>query len=187
MVILKSLDEQIQIQIEEGQNLLLGRLSMCDIHLDDPSISSQHARLKYNNHQLRVVDMDSTNGTRLNYGLLTAPAYLMDGDTIEFGNVTFTVDGPQLESAPYQDPSAQTMTSLEPIDASEFISDTMIAPELSNEVLEEAEQALAKEEEHYANAEHNLPVHVAFALALLLLLISGYFLISELWQWSPQY
>lgn len=188
MVILKSLNDQIQIQIQEGQKLLLGRLLKCDIILEDPSISSQHARLKLKDGQLRVFDMDSTNGTRLNYSLLTAPAYLQDGDTIEFGNVTFVVDGPQLTIPQEFDLSAQTLTSLEPIDASQHLEDTMLSLELSAEELEDANQTESDylPEESLSDLDHQQPLRLAFVLALLLILISGLLLLRQLWNFPPQ-
>ncbi len=188
MVILKTLNDQIQIQIQEGQNLLLGRLLKCDIALEDASISSQHARLKLKDGHLRVVDMDSTNGTRLNYQLVTHPVYLQDGDTIEFGNVTFVVDGPSLSSPEEPNPSAQTMTSLEPIDASQKLEDTMLSSlELSEEELAEANRVDTSKNHipESMEVDHHQPVRLAFALALLIILISGILLLLHLWNTPP--
>lgn len=188
MVILKSINGQIEITIQEGQNLLLGRLLKCDIALEDPSISSQHARLKLNEDHLRVVDMGSTNGTRLNYQLLTEPAYLQDGDTIEFGNVTFVVDGPGLSAPAEPNPSAQTLGSLEPIEASQNIEDTMLNLELSSRELDEANQNPAAPESVLVTetADPEQPMRLAFYLALLLILVSGILILAHLWNLPPQ-
>ena len=181
MVILKSLNDQIQINIQEGQNLLLGRLLKCDISLEDTSISSQHARLKLKDGHLRVVDMGSTNGTRLNYQLLIAPAYLQDGDTIEFGNVTFVVDGPMLSAPEDLNLNAQTLTSLEPILASQKLEDTMISLELSEDELAEADRVATSE-----TFIPQKPVRLAFALALGLILMSSLLILLHLWNTPPQ-
>lgn len=189
MVILKSLDEQILIEIEEGQTLLLGRLPTCDVILEDGSISSQHAKLKLGNSQLRVSDMGSTNGTRLNYSILTTPEYLQDGDTVEFGNVTFTVDGPKLEIPSDIDPSSQTMTSLEPISDSQNLEDTMRYPEISDEDLIDplpAPEESETEQEPKENMNHHLPVHLAFYIGFGLVLLGGLLLIARLWNTPPQ-
>jgi pSer/pThr/pTyr-binding forkhead associated (FHA) protein len=189
MVILKSLNEQIIIEIREGQNLLLGRLLKCDIALEDPSISSQHARLNLKNHQLRVVDLDSTNGTRLNYSLLSAPAYLQDGDTIEFGNLTFVVDGPDLTAPAEMNLSAQTLTSLEPIDASQRLEDTMLNLNLSEAELDAAHQVPPPAETDIPPenvTDHNQPVRLAFLLSLILMAIAGILLLRHLWKIPPQ-
>lgn len=189
MVTLKSLNEQIIIQVAEGQNLLLGRLLKCDVALEDPSISSQHARLSLKDNQLRVVDMGSTNGTRLNYSLLSEPAYLQDGDTIEFGNLTFVVDGPELTAPAEINLSAHTLTSLEPIDASQRLEDTMLNLELSQEEMEDAKEFSHAEEvdtTDEAVLDHDKPVRWAFHLALLLIAVAGIFLLLVLWKIPPQ-
>lgn len=189
MVTLKSLDDQILIEISEGQNLLLGRLMKCDVVLEDSSISSQHARLKLQDNLLRVTDVGSTNGTRLNYSLLSAPAYLQDGDTIEFGNVTFVVDGPQLTVPQARDLAAQTLTSLELIEASQKLEDTMIAMDLSQEELEAASRAEPSPVEtasSLTDPQHDQPVLWAFLLALVLIATGGFLLLVYLWPLPPQ-
>lgn len=188
MVTLKSLNEQIEIQIQEGQNLLLGRLLKCDIALEDPSISSQHARLKLKDGQLRVVDMGSTNGTRLNYSLLTTPAYLQDGDTVEFGNLTFVVDGPQLTVPEEFNLSAQTLTSLEPVDSSQKLEDTMLSLELSEEEMAEADRTDTEnpDPQEFSGTDPRKPLQFAFLLALMLILFSGLLILLHLWNTPPQ-
>jgi pSer/pThr/pTyr-binding forkhead associated (FHA) protein len=184
MVILKSLNEQIQIEIEEGQDLILGRLAKCDLVIDDSSISSQHARLSYSNNLLRVEDLKSTNGSRLNYSLVSAPIHLQDGDTIEFGNLTFVVDGPELEAPHPYGSASPALTSLEPIEASQRLDDTMIALDISDEDLREPSPAPKKED---PNANPHLPVQLAFFLALLLILLGGGLLIMNVWNLPPQF
>ncbi len=125
MAYLRSLDDQIQIHLEEGQNLLVGRLPICDVVIDDGSVSSQHARIQLLENQLRLVDMGSTNGTRVNYTQIDAPHYLLDGDTVEFGNMTFTVDAPGLQ-APETDAHGE-LTELRPLASSQKLSDTYLS------------------------------------------------------------
>ncbi|NVJ62038.1 MAG: FHA domain-containing protein [Gammaproteobacteria bacterium] len=78
----------------EKKELTIGRSPNCDIHLEDPSVSFQHARIKIapiDNTQSMVVsieDCDSTNGTfvnnqRVERELLTA------NDNINIGLSTF--------------------------------------------------------------------------------------------------
>lgn len=123
MAYLRSLDDQTLIPIEEGENLLVGRLPKCDVVIDDPSVSSQHARLQLLDSVLRVVDMNSTNGTRVNYTVLMSPKVLLDGDTVEFGSVSFIIDGPELQDErPSGKPSTlnsdwKRMEASQPIDA----------------------------------------------------------------------
>lgn len=60
----------------------------------DPSVSREHARFSVEDGALRVVDLDSTNGTLLN-GRRLKPglgAKVDDGDELVFGSVRFAVD-----------------------------------------------------------------------------------------------
>ncbi len=126
MAYLRSLDDQTLIEIEEGENLLIGRMPKCDVVIDDPSVSSQHARVQLTDGVLRVIDMHSTNGTRLNYSTLIAPATLLDGDIIEFGSASFSVDGPELrEESGDGDAEMDLITDSPPLAASQKLDATM--------------------------------------------------------------
>ncbi len=126
MVYLRSLDDQTQIPVKEGDNLLLGRHPICDIEIDDTSVSSQHARLQLVDNHLRIVDMDSTNGTRINYTPLSGNDFLLDGDTVEFGNVTFTVDGPRLEKPAVQELAPEEENQFQRLESSQALDATMM-------------------------------------------------------------
>ncbi|RUA15762.1 MAG: hypothetical protein DSY55_05600 [Clostridia bacterium] len=50
-----------------ARDYLIGRHpDMADIHIDDPTVSAQHARLRYENDEFVLYDLDSTNGTFVN-------------------------------------------------------------------------------------------------------------------------
>jgi pSer/pThr/pTyr-binding forkhead associated (FHA) protein len=196
MVYLRSLDDQIQIHIQEGQNLLVGRLLKCDVVLEDGSVSSQHARLQLKDNQLRVVDMGSTNGTRINYSSIDGPSLLLDGDTVEFGNLSFTVDGPQLESPPANQMAISAIVDLDPLDASQQLSDTMLSIPLPSEEELDAElsgynDAASDSSDENSESETetddakertpNDPMVIGFRIALLTLLISGALLCLLAW------
>jgi len=130
-VYLRSLDDQTQFPIEEGENLLLGRLEPCDIVIEDGSVSSQHARLSFSEGVLVVADLNSTNGTRLNYSLLVEPKVLMDGDTVEFGSVSFIVDGPGLRSGSVSALDSAWVEEFRPVNFSGAMGSTMPLPDLN--------------------------------------------------------
>lgn len=200
MVILRSLDDTIQIPLEDGQNLLLGRLPQCDAVLEDGSVSSQHARLHLQDDVLRLVDMDSTNGTRVNYSLIQQPIHLMDGDTVEFGNLTFTVDGPHLAQPPAEaQASREPIVDLDPMDDAEKMGDTMsisLPPpeEMDRDIHQKPEpdtppppQASAVPHNTQDPEEEEIdffddPVQAAFWVALGLLLASGLLIWIGLWS-----
>jgi hypothetical protein len=65
---------------------LLGRGEDCDIVLPDASVSSHHCKIMLEKHCLRVVDLGSTNGTRIN-GEIIAESILQPGDSFQIGSV----------------------------------------------------------------------------------------------------
>jgi predicted component of type VI protein secretion system len=133
MALLRTLDDKIRFSIRDEQTLLVGRIPECDVELEDGSVSSQHARLHMERHILHLQDLDSTNGTRVNYAMIDGPTVLLDGDTVEFGNVTFTVDGPELCS-PGEEENAEpeALTSLEPIAEPIGLEATMQIPDIGD-------------------------------------------------------
>src|SRR5680860_676871 len=69
-----------------GTTTLLGRLSDCDVTLDDPSVSRRHARIRREGEDYVIEDLRSTNGVRVN-GAERDYARLSDGDELELGSV----------------------------------------------------------------------------------------------------
>lgn len=67
----------------------IGRLPDCDLHLDDSTVSRQHAAVVRRGDRWWVLDLGSTNGTRVN-GQTAAEQPLADGDSIELGDVVVT-------------------------------------------------------------------------------------------------
>lgn len=80
--------------LQEGavSELTVGRLPSCDLVIDDPSISKQHAVLRWDSstQECFVTDLGSTNGTLLNGASLWQPeTRLKDWDMLSFGDVPF--------------------------------------------------------------------------------------------------
>ena len=69
----------------EGTSIVLGRDPACDIHLDDPSVSSRHCRITMRNGQPLVDDLGSTNGTIINTARITGTHLLAAGALITLG------------------------------------------------------------------------------------------------------
>lgn len=70
---------------------LVGRLEDCDIILPDASVSSHHCRLIQDPSCIQVVDLGSTNGTRIN-GELVTEGLLQVGDSFQIGAVELSMD-----------------------------------------------------------------------------------------------
>jgi len=69
------------------QSLVLGRLPECAVVLNDPNVSRRHAEIRRRGADVVVVDLGSTNGTRVN-GVRVKEQLLNDGDEIEVGTST---------------------------------------------------------------------------------------------------
>lgn len=63
----------------------LGRSRQCDVMVDDPSVSREHAEVRPRGGSWVVTDLGSTNGSRLNGRKLTGSEVLKPGDEIELG------------------------------------------------------------------------------------------------------
>jgi MoxR-like ATPase len=68
--------------------ILIGRVSDTDIPIEDSSVSSRHAQLRFENGHWHFSDLNSTNGSTLNK-IATSAATLSDGDIVGVGNVSF--------------------------------------------------------------------------------------------------
>jgi len=73
-----------------------------DIVIDDSALSSQHFEVEARGDEFFIRDLDSTNGTKLNGQLISAPARLENGGRIEAGETTFVFR--TLETIPWSQP-----------------------------------------------------------------------------------
>ncbi len=73
-------------RIALGERFVIGRVAECDLAINDPRVSRQHAEIvRADRHVL--VDLESTNGTRVNASPIRRHE-LVDGDLIEIGGYT---------------------------------------------------------------------------------------------------
>ncbi|MDD3652952.1 MAG: DUF3662 and FHA domain-containing protein [Desulfotomaculaceae bacterium] len=92
------------LKIEEGPDqgkyfnlgkgtMLLGRRAGCDIVLSDSSVSRRHAQIEWSRGQYSIIDLGSTNGTKVN-GVRVTTRILKPGDTVALGTTicTFKVE-----------------------------------------------------------------------------------------------
>jgi hypothetical protein len=63
----------------------LGRSRQCDVVLDDPNVSRQHAEIRPRGGSWVLTDLGSTNGSCLNGRRITGPEVIRAGDEIELG------------------------------------------------------------------------------------------------------
>src|SRR4051794_25926889 len=67
-------------------SITIGRAAENMIVLDDPSVSGRHAQLRAMGDDYQLVDLNSTNGTRVNGRAITS-VLLQAGDRIHLGKV----------------------------------------------------------------------------------------------------
>jgi len=69
---------------------LVGRGPDVDAGFDDPEMSQHHLRIEFSRGRFHAIDLDSTNGTRVN-GIGIASAELAHGDRIQAGAHVFQI------------------------------------------------------------------------------------------------
>jgi len=95
--------------------MVFGRLSSCDVKLDDGSISRRHATIERKGRAAELVDLGSSNGIFQN-GLRKQRFLLRPGDLVTMGAVAFDVIGDAPDPQPVSEPSAvarETVTASE--------------------------------------------------------------------------
>jgi pSer/pThr/pTyr-binding forkhead associated (FHA) protein len=92
---LKRLDEEgqpILFRLKPGTAKTIGRAARADLILDVALVSRLHCRLEADEDQVRVIDLESTNGTFVNDERVRQQATLKSGDTLRVGRVELAVE-----------------------------------------------------------------------------------------------
>jgi S-DNA-T family DNA segregation ATPase FtsK/SpoIIIE len=84
-----------EIPLASGTNIV-GRDRTCEVRLEDPLVSRQHARLNVTDH-IKIMDLGSANGIELN-GSLVSSEVVRPSDTVRFGDTVLTFRVTQLQS-----------------------------------------------------------------------------------------
>ena len=90
---------------------VIGRRHDCDLRIPIMSVSKRHCQLNYNKGVLKIRDLGSRNGTRLNNKPIDEAA-IQAGDSVEIGPLTFVfqIDG-QPKNPVLPDFAAQNLSS----------------------------------------------------------------------------
>jgi pSer/pThr/pTyr-binding forkhead associated (FHA) protein len=85
--------------IEDGRRVVIGaggatigRSRQCEVVIDDPNVSRQHAEVRPRGGSWVLTDLGSTNGSSLNGRRVMGPEVLKPGDEIEIGTSTLTFE-----------------------------------------------------------------------------------------------
>ncbi|HVG07777.1 MAG TPA: adenylate/guanylate cyclase domain-containing protein [Thermoanaerobaculia bacterium] len=89
---LVAIEGQLSVPIASGRPMIVGRSVACDLSLNDPTVSRQHAEIDVapGSEGVRVRDLASTNGTFLN-GQRVWDGVAPPGSRLAFGKVAFEV------------------------------------------------------------------------------------------------
>jgi hypothetical protein len=72
--------------------LVIGRLPDCDVVLADSNVSRRHAEIRRKDDGVFVVDLGSTNGTRVNGTRVVREQLLSSGDEVSVGSTRLTFE-----------------------------------------------------------------------------------------------
>ena len=98
---------------------LIGRDPDCVVHLESRKVSKKHAQIEVLDDGARVLDLHSTNGTRVGERSAVEPILLVDGDIIEVGEFQFLFLQDESKVLEVQDASQVRMTARAEIHAEE--------------------------------------------------------------------
>lgn len=94
-------DQQELIHELHEETLTVGRLPDNSLPIEDASVSSHHAQIKFEGGEYKLVDLDSTNGTFVNDQQITEVT-LRNGDAVRFGKVETAFIGEEASSSSKQ-------------------------------------------------------------------------------------
>ncbi|HEY1957780.1 MAG TPA: sigma 54-interacting transcriptional regulator [Polyangiaceae bacterium] len=83
-------DAGLAVNLAEGMRVLVGQSPVCEFRLGDPQVSRRHMALENAGDRVRLVDLDSTNGTFVN-DVRVALAWLSGGERVQLGDTTMRV------------------------------------------------------------------------------------------------
>lgn len=89
-----------QLFVLDGECAILGRHPDCDIVLEAPAVSRQHARILRENGNFFVEDLNSRNGTFLNGKLVTQRQPLSESDELQICDLSFVFHQGRSDAAP---------------------------------------------------------------------------------------
>jgi len=101
-----------KFNLEHDENFV-GRQSQNHIAIDDPSISGRHCSVIREERKYTLVDLGSTNGTRLN-GAKINKAPLKPKDILQLGGVELMFDGQDVEIVPVASDTSKIEVTAEP-------------------------------------------------------------------------
>jgi two-component system response regulator HydG len=93
LTVVKGPDQGQTVALDGSQpsRLLLGQGPACDVRLTDRTVSRRHVALDVEGGRVRVSDLGSKNGTKIN-GVKIVEGWVQGGETIQVGSTLFRLD-----------------------------------------------------------------------------------------------
>ncbi|MCA1778917.1 MAG: FHA domain-containing protein [Xanthomonadaceae bacterium] len=104
-------DLEATVHVLHSDRMTIGRSGVCDIRIEEPSISSEHARLVRSEDGWRIINLLSTNGVFINDEKVFSHR-LQDQDTVRLGRVVLRFQEPQAVRDTKQTGSTRAFTWL---------------------------------------------------------------------------
>src|SRR4051812_22151217 len=76
--------KHVTVDPSSPSRVLIGQGPACDLRLQDVHVSRRHAAFELESGRLRIVDLGSKNGTRVN-GVAFTDAFLIGGEHVQLG------------------------------------------------------------------------------------------------------
>jgi hypothetical protein len=92
------------LPVDSNRAQTIGRSPDCDLVISDPTVSRRHAQLRPRPHGWELVDLGSTNGTRLNGWRLGLAQSVKSGDVVTFGAISLAVAETSNAPSPVESP-----------------------------------------------------------------------------------
>jgi pSer/pThr/pTyr-binding forkhead associated (FHA) protein len=94
--LIMKLDDRVVKEFVIGESATVGRLADNTVRIDNPAISSHHARIFHDGDRFVVEDLKSKNGTFVNDKLVLTRRTLQTGDVVTVGKHKLVFDEAQL-------------------------------------------------------------------------------------------
>jgi len=120
--------QHVQSYTFDKSEIMVGRDPYCDVYVDNPGVSRQHFKIdRGETGEYRVTDLGSSNGTYLN-DRPTKVGTLRDGDVIQFGKYSVTVNVDELvggddSSVRRHSPAEGATMMLSPAEVRQMVAD----------------------------------------------------------------
>ena len=104
LICISGMSKDEEYQLHDGDNSI-GRSDSNDICVMDKKSSRAHCKLIIQDSQMSLVDLDSTNGVRVNNTFVEGNVNLSTGDHIRIGQTVYLVSDRNSQTDPHAHPN----------------------------------------------------------------------------------